>query len=44
MQELVAALEREAASSPPVVIDPLEFDDELRMLNGASELSFFALE
>jgi aminoglycoside phosphotransferase family enzyme len=30
--------------SPPVVIDPLEFDDELRMLDAASELVFFALE
>lgn len=30
--------------SPPVVIDPLEFDDELRMLDAASELAFFALE
>ncbi|HZJ64965.1 MAG TPA: hypothetical protein VFD36_15750, partial [Kofleriaceae bacterium] len=69
VQELLAALEREAASldrrvaigrivdahgdlrpehvcleSPPVVIDPLEFNDELRMLDAASELSFFALE
>lgn len=30
--------------SPPVVIDPLEFDDELRLLDAASELAFFALE
>lgn len=30
--------------SPPVVIDPLEFDDELRMLDAVSELAFFALE
>jgi aminoglycoside phosphotransferase family enzyme len=30
--------------SPPVVIDPLEFNDELRMLDAASELAFFALE
>jgi aminoglycoside phosphotransferase family enzyme len=30
--------------APPVVIDPLEFDDELRMLDAASELAFFALE
>jgi len=30
--------------TPPVVIDPLEFDDELRMLDAASELAFFALE
>jgi aminoglycoside phosphotransferase family enzyme len=29
---------------PPVVIDPLEFDDELRMLDAVSELEFFALE
>jgi len=28
----------------PVVIDPLEFDDDLRMLDAASELAFFALE
>jgi aminoglycoside phosphotransferase family enzyme len=28
----------------PVVIDPLEFNDELRMLDSASELAFFALE
>lgn len=30
--------------SPPVVIDPLEFDDELRLLDAVSELAFFALE
>jgi uncharacterized protein len=30
--------------APPVVIDPLEFDDELRLLDAASELAFFALE
>jgi len=30
--------------SPLVVIDPLEFNDELRMLDAASELAFFALE
>lgn len=30
--------------APPVVIDPLEFDDDLRMLDTASELAFFALE
>ncbi|HEX7840506.1 MAG TPA: hypothetical protein VF469_23670 [Kofleriaceae bacterium] len=30
--------------SPPAVIDPLEFDDELRMLDAVSELTFFALE
>ncbi|HEU4730152.1 MAG TPA: hypothetical protein VFT22_19775 [Kofleriaceae bacterium] len=30
--------------TPPVVIDPLEFDDELRMLDAVSELAFFALE
>lgn len=30
--------------SPPVVIDPLEFDDRLRMLDTASELAFFMLE
>jgi aminoglycoside phosphotransferase family enzyme len=30
--------------SPPVVIDPLEFSDELRLLDAASELAFFALE
>lgn len=30
--------------APPVVIDPLEFDDELRTLDAASELAFFALE
>jgi len=29
---------------PPVVIDPLEFDDELRLLDAASELAFLALE
>ena len=29
---------------PPVVIDPLEFDDELRTLDATSELAFFALE
>ncbi len=29
---------------PPVVIDPLEFDDDLRRLDAASELAFFALE
>jgi len=28
----------------PAVIDPLEFDDELRLLDAASELAFFALE
>jgi aminoglycoside phosphotransferase family enzyme len=28
----------------PVVIDPLEFDDELRTMDAASELAFFALE
>ena len=30
--------------TPPVVIDPLEFDDDLRTLDTASELAFFALE
>ncbi|HEU0031889.1 MAG TPA: hypothetical protein VFQ53_14755 [Kofleriaceae bacterium] len=30
--------------SPPVIIDPLEFDDQLRMLDVASELAFFTLE
>lgn len=30
--------------SPPVVIDPLEFDDDLRRLDAVSELAFFALE
>jgi aminoglycoside phosphotransferase family enzyme len=30
--------------APPVVIDPLEFDDELRTMDAASELAFFALE
>lgn len=30
--------------APPVVIDPLEFDDDLRTLDAASELAFFALE
>lgn len=30
--------------SPPLVIDPLEFDDDLRMLDAASELAFFGLE
>jgi len=30
--------------SPPVIIDCLEFDDDLRMLDAASELSFLALE
>lgn len=30
--------------TPPVVIDPLEFDDDLRTLDAASELAFFALE
>jgi aminoglycoside phosphotransferase family enzyme len=30
--------------APAVVIDPLEFDDELRTLDAASELAFFALE
>jgi aminoglycoside phosphotransferase family enzyme len=30
--------------SPPVIIDPLEFDDDLRTLDAASELAFFALE
>lgn len=29
---------------PPVVIDPLEFDEDLRRLDAASELTFFALE
>jgi aminoglycoside phosphotransferase family enzyme len=29
---------------PPVVIDPLEFNDDLRTLDTASELAFFALE
>lgn len=29
---------------PPVVIDPLEFADDLRTLDAASELAFFALE
>ena len=29
---------------PPVVIDPLELDDDLRTLDAASELAFFALE
>lgn len=30
--------------TPPAIIDPLEFDDELRTLDAASELAFFALE
>ena len=30
--------------SPPRVIDPLEFDADLRTLDAASELAFFALE
>jgi uncharacterized protein len=30
--------------TPPVVIDPLEFDEDLRTLDAASELAFFALE
>jgi aminoglycoside phosphotransferase family enzyme len=30
--------------TPPVVIDPLEFDDGLRTLDAASELAFLALE
>lgn len=30
--------------APPVIIDPLEFDDDLRMLDAASELAFFSLE
>ena len=30
--------------SPPLVIDPLEFDADLRTLDAASELAFFALE
>ena len=30
--------------TPPVVIDPLEFDDDLRTLDAASELAFLALE
>lgn len=30
--------------SPPVVIDPLEFDEDLRTLDAASELAFFTLE
>lgn len=30
--------------SPPVMIDPLEFDDDLRMLDAASELAFFTME
>jgi len=30
--------------SPPVIIDALEFDDDLRTLDAASELAFFALE
>lgn len=30
--------------TPPVVIDPLEFDDDLRTLDAASELAFFTLE
>jgi len=30
--------------TPPVVIDPLEFDDDLRTLDAASELTFFSLE
>lgn len=36
--------EHVCVESPPVVIDPLEFNDELRMLDAASELAFFALE
>lgn len=31
-------------AEPPVVIDPLEFDEDLRRLDAASELSFLALE
>lgn len=30
--------------TPPLVIDPLEFDPGLRLLDAASELAFFALE
>jgi aminoglycoside phosphotransferase family enzyme len=30
--------------TPPLVIDPLEFDEELRTLDAVSELAFFALE
>ncbi|HSJ99888.1 MAG TPA: hypothetical protein VK932_01560 [Kofleriaceae bacterium] len=30
--------------TPPVVIDPLEFNEDLRTLDAASELAFFALE
>jgi aminoglycoside phosphotransferase family enzyme len=30
--------------TPPVVIDPLEFDEDLRTLDAVSELAFFALE
>jgi aminoglycoside phosphotransferase family enzyme len=30
--------------TPPVIIDPLEFDEDLRTLDAASELAFFALE
>lgn len=30
--------------TPPAVIDPLEFDEDLRTLDAASELAFFALE
>ncbi|HTR53565.1 MAG TPA: hypothetical protein VMJ10_22885 [Kofleriaceae bacterium] len=30
--------------TPPVVIDPLEFNDDLRTLDSASELAFFMLE
>ena len=30
--------------APPAIIDPLEFDDDLRTLDAASELAFFALE
>jgi len=29
---------------PPVIIDPLEFDAELRMMDALSELAFFSLE
>jgi aminoglycoside phosphotransferase family enzyme len=29
---------------PPVIIDPLEFDDDLRTIDPVSELAFFALE
>jgi len=30
--------------TPPLIIDPLEFDDELRTLDASSELAFLALE